>query len=170
MFYFYKMTSIVNTQTPLTQTEIELESLTLSPVRVTDEVQTPEVKTYTYEYVRANGKKKTFTVKYQPKAKTERTKKEPTPKPPKRRDIIKQYIEEHRDEISNIPMCKRASRVNDDLFNNVNVTVTDETVRKFLLQSGLYEPYKKSPKIADASQRLNNAEIAAKPPVTTEAN
>ena len=110
----------------------------------TDEVMTPPTKTYTYEYVRANGKKKTFTVKYQPKAKTERTKKEPAPKPLKRRDIIKQYIEDNRDEISKIPMCKRAVKVTDELFIKHNVTVTDETVRKYLTQCNLYESYKKS--------------------------
>ena len=111
--------------------EIEMEVIT-----------SPELKTYVYEYTRANGKKRVIKRTYQPRPKTKvnKTTTEETPKKrTKKCTAVLNYVEAHRDEISNIPLRKRAAEVSNKVFEESGTVVSDETVRKFLSEVGLYE-------------------------------
>ena len=114
--------------------EIEMEAIT-----------SPEMKTYVYEYTRANGKKRVIKRTYQPKPKVDKSKDniaslEETPKKrTKKCSAVLKYVEEHRDEILKIPVRKRAAEVSDKVYEESGTVVSDETVRKFLNEVGLYE-------------------------------
>ena len=105
-------------------------------------ITSPELKTYVYEYTRANGKKRVIKRTYQPKPKTKvnKTSSEETPKKrTKKCTAVLNYVEEHRDDILNIPAHKRAAEVSDKVYKETGVVVSDETVRKFLSEVGLYK-------------------------------
>ena len=122
------LTSIENTQTHLTEIELEVE-----------QIQQPDVKTYTYEYVKANGKKRVIKRTYQPKPKVDKVKSESVPKVNKKKQAVLKCIEDHKDELMKLTNCKRAAFITDQVFIDSKVSITDETVRKILSEVGMYE-------------------------------
>ena len=124
--------------------EIEMEAIT-SPEFNNSVVDSKVVKTYVYEYTRANGKKRVIKRTYQPKPKVDKSKdnKASLEDAPKKRtkkcSAVLKYVEEHRDEILKIPVRKRAAEVSDKVYEESGTVVSDETVRKFLNEVGLYE-------------------------------
>ena len=96
----------------------------------------PELKTYTYEYVRANGKKRIVKRSYQPRPKGERP---PIVRISKKRAPVLKYIEDHKADLEKLPMHKRAVEVVDKVFIELKIEITEPTVRKLLTEAGLYE-------------------------------
>ena len=104
-----------------------------------DQTSSPELKTYTYEYVRANGRKRVIKRTYQPKPKVDKVKSESVPKVNKKKQAVLKCIEDHKDELMKLTNCKRAAFITDQVFIDSKVSITDETVRKILSEVGMYE-------------------------------